>query len=527
MCIHQITVPTRSRVLSLIHRQPLLHTVPCGRCCECQQQKFNEWYYRIYHEWLDCIENNGYVYFTTLTYDDAHLPHLSDFMDIERGSELDYSCFSRVDLRGFVTRLSERLRYDYDMDSSVFRRFIAAEYGSDDEYIDDYGNLRVGTCRPHYHCLFFVHDDSLDVHDLYDMVFECWCKGRVDGVREYGEHSNVFRGNNQRSQLAVSNYVAKYVQKISSFQSEIDWRIDAYMSRFEHEYFDTCIVTKSELDIDSFVHRFTKEIDFDYDESVKFWKSQTYKREKSRLSRCVSQFHLQNKGFGACALRDIDLNEVIENGFFIMPDCQSVVRKLPIPKYYERKMFEELVNVNGYRVWQKTSLGLLYQRKKQSRLISRLVDKFTNVNDTYHLGLSVDFTALAQYVVCYKGRMNGNLSNDIQLSDLVKLPSNFLVYNYSCPTDKALFHESFVTRDFNGCQSEYFSSCLDDAVPLSVFLKSHLIDDNFLPSFKGFDSALEKIYQALEIVGNEKQSLFDFKQEFHNKHRQSSLLPIV
>ena len=506
MCIDPITIPTRSRVLSLVHRQPLLQTVACGRCCECQAQKHSEWYYRIYHEWQNCLDNHGVVFFDTLTYDDDHLPHLSDFMDIEKGSDLDFPCFSRDDLRGFLTRLRENLEYKFNLSGKDYSRFIAAEYGTSENH----------SHRPHYHCLFFLPSD-IDIYEFRQVVHDSWSKGLTDYVREFGLSSNVFRDVSERSRLSVSHYVAKYVQKVSLYQSEIDRRINCVIDKYYHDYADSTVVVRSHTDIDNIEHMFADEIRVFTDDRNEFYKSQTYKKAKRILERVVSQFHLQSQHFGESALRDMDVNDVMDSGLVQMPDCQRFTINIPIPLYFVRKLFYKLENVNGFRTWLPTEDGRVYRAKKLVRLVSRLAARYSCINDTFSLGIDVDFFKLARYVVYYRGRMNGVYSNDVYLDDLVKLPSNYLVYNYCCPSDKELFHESLVSSDFNGCQGQYINASLDNCVPMSQFLKKHAITDSFLSEFNGFDKILDILYDALRKSGKRLQNLFDYVQDFNNR----------
>lgn len=520
MCYQQFTIPTRSRLISRLHRQPLLQQCACGQCFECQTLKHQEWLFRIYHEWKDCIAKGGYIFFDTLTYDDEHLPHISDFFDIPL--DLDNSCFSRKDLRSFVTSLTDRIRNKYGADSSLFRRFIAAEYGKDEDYYDEFGRLRKGTIRPHYHCLFFCMVPDLDVVTLRDMIHDVWSRGRTDNVRFYGKHANVFRGNNSDSQLAVSNYVAKYIQKDTSYRNMIDKRIDYICDNFASQYSDSIVVKCSHIDIDNINHNFVDEIAVVSDDSCNFFKSQTFKRFRASLVRSIGQFHLQNDGFGASALSEFDLNEIISTGMVTMPDKQHIVRKLPLPLYYKRKLFYNLVKFeNGFRVWVPNDLGKKYISSSRVRLVNTLANRYRNLNDLYKLDLTCDFDLLAKYVVYYKGRNNGLYGNDVDFCDLLSMPSNLRLFNYCTSTDKQLFHISCLSSEFVGMNGIYLSSNLENAIPFAHYIKKHLIDDSFLPEFRGFDSILSILNSKLYEIGLKKQQLYDYKKQ--HKSKQLSL----
>ena len=78
MCNNTKYIFTRSKVLSLAHRERLIVPCKCGVCAECRQQKHNEWYFRIYHEWMSTLNDNpsgSYVFFDTLTYSNEEETH--------------------------------------------------------------------------------------------------------------------------------------------------------------------------------------------------------------------------------------------------------------------------------------------------------------------------------------------------------------------------------------------------------------------------------------------------------------------
>lgn len=463
-----------------------------------------EWYYRIYQEWIHTIENGGYVFFDTLTYNDENLPHLSDFLD-DVPLELDFPCFSRDDIRGFLTRLNSKLKYDYGVQSSDYHRFLVSEYGTDED----------ATHRPHYHILFFITFD-VDPFEFAEVVRSCWNKGFTDYVRLYGNRANVFRSSSKRSQLAVSNYVAKYVQKSSLFQVELDKRLSNLLLSWLTERSVSLIPLETRVDIDNIEHVFVTRIG-EYDYELPYHLSQHYKKRQRDLLRLINQFHLQSKHFGECALENIDIQEVIKDFTLKMPDCKHFVRSIPLPLYYKRKIFYELLNINGFRFWVLNDLGKRFKILKDANLVERLAVKYKNIVDTFNLGISVDFRLLAKYVVYYRGRNNGNSAEFVQIDDLLKLPSNLRVFNYSTPSDKELFHGCYVSREFVGCQGEYYSHVLDDAVSFPGFLRNHVIDDNFLSCFNGFDRILDIISYTVYKRGVEKQNRFNYNQDYHNR----------
>lgn len=508
MCINPIHINTRTRYLSLLHRQPLVQWCDCGKCWQCQQKRHNDMYYRIYHEWLDTVRRDGgYVFFDTLTYSDENLPHVSDFFELEDWFDfydsefLDFPCFSRLDLRGFVTRLESRLRYHYNMSSEDIKRFVCAEYGTSSGH----------THRPHYHVLFFVKSPKIDVYTLRDIVHDCWKRGLTDKVRSKGKRANYFVGRNNRSELAVSNYVAKYVQKDSVFQSEIDRRIAKLLFQKFGSDFTRVDVTCSHVDVDNpDKHYFVDDIRLSFVDS-NISNSYAYSLFRQSLYRTVGQFHLQSQNFGLCALDSIDMDDLFNTGLVYIPDCQKVVRSLSLPKYYERKLFERQVYVNGRRCWVKNDKGKLYYHRKHLRICSQLAERYRLDCLNYGIVTNVNFDELACYVMFRRGRMCGSLGNDVDCLDVLSLPSNFIRYNYSTPLDRSVLGGNFVSSNYIGDGSGYTTLYLENAMPFDEFVSRYAMDDI------AYEYLIQSIDDARVKDGFAKQDLYDANAELKNK----------
>lgn len=539
MCIDIKYIYTRSRIISPFHRERLLIPCKCGKCVECQTQLKNEWYYRIYQEWKSTIEDSptNFVFFDTLTYSDEFLPHLSEFIDVPIHSDFDFPCFSYEDFRFFMMRLRRSLEYQgYDIRNNL-SYFLASEYGTSDEYTDSKGRTRIATHRPHYHVLFFSRVPDLTVAHLRHAIDNAWFFGRTDRVRYYGKRANYFKSTNHedRNSRNVSSYVAKYVQKLSLFQNEIDFRLTEILKYIYESRFSHFEVTKSHHNFDNPLppldggrssrwlpghHSIVDRIKyvFDGDGFDSFCRSETGKKLISDLKRLVNQFHRQSPGFGASALRDLDILEVMDTGFLTMPDSHSVIRKISLPKYYERLLFEELVEFNGIRVWQPSKLGLLYRQRKSLRVLDYLENKYHNLSEIFHEYQDLNFHRLAQYCVYQRYRYNGHLANEVRFEDKVNLPNK--IYSYCTQTDRALLHGSFVSSEFIGCQGEYYSNCLDHAIPISVFLKNHMIRDDC------FEAILHR-FNVLQLKFNRMRQLkFEMNQEYSNRKQIAKQLDI-
>lgn len=106
--------------------------VPCGKCAECRDAYFNSLLQRAI-----CESRSSYMYFVTLTYDDAHIP----FIDLD-GERILYADYSHI--QDMVKRFRASNLLDRD-----FRYLVVNEYGD-------------AFSRPHFHLLFFVSKKNDD-----------------------------------------------------------------------------------------------------------------------------------------------------------------------------------------------------------------------------------------------------------------------------------------------------------------------------------------------------------------------------
>lgn len=500
MCLNLRYITNPTKVISLEHRQRLFVPCKCGYCSECQSDKMSEWYYRIYHEWLDTTK---YVFFTTLTYDPEHLPHLSDFLPLDDDDSLpDYSCFSRLDIRSFFTTLNSRIARNYGRHvAKNVRHFLSAEYGADDRY----------THRPHYHVLFFVNADGITVDQLKQEIDASWLRGYTDKVRLVGDHANYFRCDDcpDTSRRSVSRYVSKYVQKSSLFSHRISERVAALLSaKLDDFASDYRFKTYTSIDNETLVNS----IEFRRDSSVmdSYVFSVGFSRYRSSLKRCVEQFHCQSEGFGQGALNRIDVDSLIECGYLVMPDSLHFVRKVSLPLYYARKLFYELVEWHGRKFWSLTPLGMKWRNRQLSRVVDHLTDKFAAAIAQYKLP-SVDSRKLACYVVYFKGRYKfGSLGNEPSFRDLINSPRK--LFRYGTMSDRQVFHSDFITDQFQGFVQSGLKS-LRRCISSRSWFRDNVIDDTFRPEFSGFDCLLDKIDAALCGSNPNRQELFDVRQE--------------
>lgn len=461
MCTNIRYIPTRQRFFSPYYSERLLQPIQCGYCSECLSAARSEWSFRIYHEWLATVNSssNAFVFFDTLTYDDAHLPHVSHFVDGVPES-LDFSCFSRADVALFMSRLRRKIELKTGSTRGI-KYFLCSEYGSDRLYRDRFGRVRQATVRPHYHVLFFV-TASVTPNQFKAMIRHCWDFGQSDALKMYGEHANVFSSkvnSSLKSQLAVSHYVGKYVQKCSAFLPYFNDRVNALFNEF--------------FDRGSFERVFVG-VDVDgnnlYDFRSHGSDISSFRDFKAKLKRECCTFKLVSRGFGESFLSEFDILSYIDNQFVTLRDVNNVVKKVRLPYYYYRKVFFDLIKIDGFKVFNLNRLGKLNKVKSDILSVARLSDKYRNAAILFNLP-DVDFDSLSRYTLFKRFRSAGILS-PASITDRLAMPD--VVYLYTSPTDKYLFGDYYATTEFNGMQGVYYSSKLDFAIPFRNWFVSRI-----------------------------------------------------
>lgn len=144
---------------------------PCGRCYECLSRKRSDWSLRIQEQAkvMSCFH-------AILTYDNSHLPTLSD----------GTPTLSKRDLQLFF----KRLRHHYPDNSLKY--FVAGEYGS-----------RRG--RPHYHALIF----GIPFQDKYSVISTIQVAWQLGEVRRRSRWFNSLIN----GQLIINSAGLHYVTK--------------------------------------------------------------------------------------------------------------------------------------------------------------------------------------------------------------------------------------------------------------------------------------------------------------------------
>lgn len=492
MCLSPINIYNPSKYISLKHADAFTFSVPCGQCSECQEIKHNEYYFRTHYEFLDCLKHGGYVLFDTLTYRNSDLPHLSDiYPDIP--SNLDFPCFNREHIRYFLVRLRRRLDY---LGLSKIRTFLTSEYGVDP----------TKSHRPHYHILIFVQDKNLDPILLSRLVHESWSHGRTDGVFEYGSRyvleNRVFNDYSAHG-MQLANYVSKYVQKDSSFERNIQFRLD--------------LVTRYY---------------FPLDDSSDFGLILEARSFRTKLKNKVCQFHLQSQGFGL-GFFDSDcynLDSILTTGMVRMRVPKlSIYKHIPLPTYYFRFLFMDFVKVNGKRVWILNDLGkkfriLSRQRNidNYSKHVSLFVQNLPSLNlpvDLYNRVIKlfdIDYSEFADYVLFRRGRFVDGVLDYSNIVDKFRVglttQDSFDFFHYGTANDCFAYGRKFVSSEFLGNDVLGYEELSDPE-----------LRNKFLHRYCYFNPKFERVYLCYchlsQMMRLSSQVVFDKKQYLNNLYK--------
>lgn len=152
-CLSPISIPDRG--LAKFHvRSEIL--VPCGHCRECQRERVNSWFVRLYSYYMVRKRFNLPTYFVTVTIDPTLWPNLTKDK-VKEKSEISH----------FIRTFNERVRY---VNGRSLTRFYVAEFGSlGTLYKDVYGHLRESTGALHFHGFIF---DDVNLYELREKLRE-------------------------------------------------------------------------------------------------------------------------------------------------------------------------------------------------------------------------------------------------------------------------------------------------------------------------------------------------------------------
>ena len=476
-------------------------SVSCGKCAHCKTRKRDEYSFRTYWHTKQTIDNGGYVLFDTLTYDNDNLPHISDFVDINKYGIKDHSCFNREHYKLFFKRLRRRIQYTYGLTEAI-TYFFSTEYGEDDRY----------THRPHYHILLFVKNKVINPVWLSYTISECWEYGRTDGLNFkplsyvakhiYG-YDLGFGSNNEAYTLrAVTHYVAKYIMKNNLFQYQLVKRLKLIDSKLPPDDDTTLPMLKRQIDM----------------------------------------FHQQSQGFGLGYLDYLTEREIeaLKTDEGLLPDKDKVIKSVPLPMYYLRKLYYDNIKLqDGRRVWVLNENGinhkttnLLIQINKNVEQIKTLLANVTQ-EQTSHFNRLLSGREIFDYVVynvLYRGRLrhynainfyNGYSQDSLCESEqLDTMQWQSTIHNCYFNNTIDSCECAFVNDDKNVIISNYYGDdifpSLDPYLPyinidVKDFVHRYTFNQNSDPKFKNFDVLTEYINYLKREKNKYQQSTYDTK----------------
>lgn len=540
MCLRPIKIRNKSLTIGCSDYTPYSLEVPCMDCAECKALIRDQWYLRAYWQAKYTFDQNGYVLFDTLTYADHSLPHIGDYIPEFKNSILNFPCFSREHVRRFFIDLRQDLsRAGYSPKDNI-KYFLCSEYGTSPN----------GTNRPHYHLLIYVTDPKLAPEVLSAHISKAWKYGRTDGI-PYQSQGYVINGrvfgprynSDSTSMQAATGYVMKYITKDSDFESRIKYRLNLIMDKLCQDKYRG-------------------------EENPRWFDFPEFKARYREVKRYISQFHRQSQHFGEYALSQYDIQSIMHDGTMEIPDKDTVVKHIPIPMYYSRKLFCTQVKMDdGRRVWIPTELGKRYRYRRTymsaARMCRRLQDwesnidiDFVNSDTVLRLpdGSEVQFDALscfqaknalrteilrllrgrgwldvATYACFYRGRVipRENLIDphflrpmDVVSSQLSADPRHTQnVYRYRVYVDQVTGEEvpmmSLVGDDkfMEKAEARHRGRTFDvDVITVDVFKKHMLVNDSTYSQFQGFDELLDLYELCMKVKNRRKQQAFDITE---------------
>ena len=146
--------------------------VPCGHCDDCKEALIASALFRAdWHTTFVRDVMHGSMVFVTLTFNNRCL-NVVKYCDMETGEVRFCSTWNNALLHKFVKRLKKDVSCCVDY-------IVTSERGHDGTYIDKFGNTRLKTRRPHYHCIFwFYNSDASPLEytseELYKKVAFYW-----------------------------------------------------------------------------------------------------------------------------------------------------------------------------------------------------------------------------------------------------------------------------------------------------------------------------------------------------------------
>ena len=159
MCTRPILIKNRKYRDLGVNLSSSYMSVPCGECDECLSDKANDIYVRARYEFDDCLRSNGCGFMCCLTYSNETLPYFNV-------GNNKFMVFNKKHVIDFIKRLRISLERHYmkhfNRSAPAFKYLVTSEYGTDP----------TRTHRPHYHLLFFFHE-QVGINTFNDLFSRC------------------------------------------------------------------------------------------------------------------------------------------------------------------------------------------------------------------------------------------------------------------------------------------------------------------------------------------------------------------
>lgn len=372
MCYRSLHLPSNKRCYAT-GVDNHYNTFACGSCPDCQRNQANEWYVRMYAEFLSHIKKGGMVIAPTFTYNDNNVP------SVTLGG-YRFKCFNKKHMQDFM----KRFRSDPLMKDTTIRYIWCSEYGKN------------STKRPHYHAVFFLSKKH-SIKDLLRVITKHWWYGYV-GISK--KHGLQVRG------IAGCKYCSKYVCKDIS-------------------YFDTYAINDMRVSLRDYLYHRTPK---DNPESRFFNKPDKLRFKELRQNG--GQFHEQSMqfgfhlydmlGFGVKSVEDI--KNAIDKGTIMLPNESTPYK---IPKYLLRRLFKRYNPVTG--LWDSTDFHLDYLRRNSIKRLDSVYDiMYQNIYDDRILEF-VDDPAMESCLI--------DVLNNLRSCNIRELSRYSILRNIDKPTD--------------------------------------------------------------------------------------------
>lgn len=154
--------------------------IACGKCKKCKISKMLKWKTRLYLEAKEQIENNGNIYFLTLTYNEKNIKKIEKDINIE------------------VQKMIKRLRKNFK--DNKIKYFNVTELGTKNG-------------RKHHHILLFSKNNILPIQPNGKKINNNYYYQNEKLKWNNGFYSITKLTNEKKNILKTINYVLKYLVK--------------------------------------------------------------------------------------------------------------------------------------------------------------------------------------------------------------------------------------------------------------------------------------------------------------------------